>query len=314
MKGSTEVRVAIAGYGAVASIHARHLAAMSSVRLAAIYGPSEEKARAFAASHGIPVAATRLEVCLAGADAAIIASPSPVHASQAMESLRQGVHTLVELPPCSNAAEAGELGVEARRRGLTLQCAHTSRFLGPYGLLRDWICSDRLGEIEQITYLRHVVLNARSWRDDALLHHAAHAVDVLHFWLGDLLPVGCVTTPSTGDATSVSLLAAAGRERIPTAVSVSYSVPQPCCEMTVVTRRLSVVTDGFSFIRSTGGELLFTGEANLVYEAAIASQDAEFLRACKGEVAGTSWQETLWLMERLDDFRRLATRISEEQS
>lgn len=314
MKGSTDVRVAIAGYGVVASIHARHLAAVPGVRLAGVCGPSPEKAHAFAATHGIPVATTGLDACMADADAAIIASPSPAHTAQALEILRRDAHALVEFPPCSNAAGARQLAVEAERRGLTLQCAHTSRFLEPYRLLRDWICSGRFGEIEQITYLRHVVLNPRSWTDDALLHHAAHALDILHFWFGDLLPVGCVAVPAAAEARSVSLLAAAGRARIPAAISVSYSVPQPRCEMTVVGRRLSVVTDGFSFIRSPSGESLFAGDANQVYEAAIAQQDAEFLRACAGENAGTPWQKTLRLMERLDDFRRLAARVWEDES
>ena len=87
------------GYGAVGSIHADQLAADPGVELAAVYGPKAEKASAFASAHGIKNARTSIAEALAGADVAIVCSPSILHFQQASECLQHGVHTLVELAP-----------------------------------------------------------------------------------------------------------------------------------------------------------------------------------------------------------------------
>lgn len=121
------LRVAISGYGAVAAIHARYLREQDGVQAAAVYGPREEKARAFAEAHGFGRAATSLDDALRDADALVICSPSPQHFAQAEQALDAGVSVLVELPACSSREEAMTLGAKARRRGVVVECAHTDR-------------------------------------------------------------------------------------------------------------------------------------------------------------------------------------------
>jgi 2-hydroxy-4-carboxymuconate semialdehyde hemiacetal dehydrogenase len=121
------LRVALIGYGAVGSIHAASLAKKPGIDLCAVYGPKPEKASAFASAHSIKYTGPTLADACSRADVAIVCSPSIVHFQQARECLQAGLHTLVELPPCEKSSEAEELGAVARRQGVLLGCAHTSR-------------------------------------------------------------------------------------------------------------------------------------------------------------------------------------------
>jgi len=112
------IRVAMIGYGAVGSIHAAKLRKEPDVQLVSVYGPKGEKASSFASTHGIPRACGSVAEALSDADAAIICSPSTAHFEQARECLEHGIHTLVEMPPCENAAEAEESDTPRKAGGL----------------------------------------------------------------------------------------------------------------------------------------------------------------------------------------------------
>lgn len=178
------IRVALIGYGAVAAIHVAQLSMESGIRAVSIYGPNREKASVFAARHGIDGICGSISEAVSAADVAIICSPSRVHLQQAAQCLEQGKSTLVEMPPCETAAEALELSLLARRRTVTLGCAHTSRFVEPFARIKKAIDSRQLGEILDINYARYHKLRERSWTDNALLHHSAHPIDLLIWWCG----------------------------------------------------------------------------------------------------------------------------------
>jgi 2-hydroxy-4-carboxymuconate semialdehyde hemiacetal dehydrogenase len=215
------ISVAMIGYGAVGSIHAAKLRMEPGVQLVSVYGPKGDKASAFAGTHGIPRACGSIAEAVSGADVAMVCSPSTVHFEQARECLELGVHTLVEMPPCQNAAEAEELASLGRRRGVKLGCAHTSRFVSTFARVKKSIESGLLGEIQEISYARYHKLRERSWTDNALLHHSAHPIDLLFYWCGGVEPKGCVGLP---DIRLPHTVAALGRlpSGGPATITVTY--------------------------------------------------------------------------------------------
>jgi 2-hydroxy-4-carboxymuconate semialdehyde hemiacetal dehydrogenase len=296
------MKLAIIGYGAVASIHARKALAQPGLKIAAVSGPRRDKAAIFASTYGIANYTDRLSEALCHAEAAIICSPSAAHFEQACECLKAGIHTLVELPPCGGLQEAERLSELAAERDVLIRCAHTSRYLSPFIRLREILRAGEVGEIEQVSYVRHHVIRERSWTDSALLHHAAHPLDLFIDWFGNVRPLACVVSPDVVSARNVSFL---GRlaSGAPVSVSISYTSRLPRKQMIVVGTRHTVETDGFSYIRSDSDELKFDGDEQLVYEKAIADQDGEFVRACQGERCGVGWEETIKLVELVDLFR-----------
>jgi predicted dehydrogenase len=298
------IRVAMIGHGGVGSIHAAKLEKEPDVRLASVYGPIREEASSFAVTHGIDRVCNSLTEAILDVDAAIICSPSPEHFVQARECLQHRVHTLVELPPCQNAIEAEELAVCARKGGVMLGCAHTSRFLEPYLRVKNAIAQGALGKIQEINYLRCHKLRERSWTDNALLHHAAHPVDLLFFWCGGVEAEGCVALPDVLLPQTVSLLG-----RLPAGGAVTITVTYVSrifqTRLMVVGDKHTVETDGFSYVKSDFPELELRRDEQETYEEAIHLQDIQFLRACQSDGNYVSWENTINLLRVIDRFRAL---------
>lgn len=298
-----KVRVAMMGCGAVAGLHAASVKD-AGAELTAVYSPKLERAEEFARTHGAARACAEVDAALEGVDAAIVCSPSAWHFEQARACLRAGVPTLVELPACGTADEAETLGELARKENVVLGCAHTSRFLEPYARIHGALRDGWLGEIEEIHCIRNPVLRARSWTDDALAHHAAHALDLALDWCGELTPLACATFPRGAAAQTVSLMGRLPSGRAMT-VAVSYGSRLALSLMVVKGMKHTTITDGFSYLRSDGEGVEFAGDETAVYEEAIRRQDALFLKACRGEGTYIPWTETTKLVRCVNRFEEL---------
>jgi 2-hydroxy-4-carboxymuconate semialdehyde hemiacetal dehydrogenase len=290
-----KTRVAMIGCGAVGSIHAANLEKDPGVELVAAYSPNSQTASSFASKFRIGKIGASVGAAIATADVAIVCSPTAVHFEQALECVRAGVHTLVELPPCTEISEAEEMGASAQKHGVFLGCAHTARFLLPYERIRAAVDAGSIGEIQEVNYARYLLPRTRSWTDNALLHHAAHPIDLAIHWCGGLEPMACIAFPDVSLARSASILA-----KLPgggaLVVHVSYSAKLPHSRMVVVGTKHTIETDGFSYLRSDLEDLNFAGNELEVYEQAIGNQDTKFLAACRGTDGFVPWSETLNLI------------------
>ena len=296
------MRIGVIGYGAVAAVHVKGLHGWSA-DVRTIFGPDSERARAFADAHRVPNSTAALDDLLDQCDAAIIASPSGHHFEQAQALLRAGRHCLVELPACSSAAEARTLCALASTGQLTLQCAHTTRFLSGILRLEQWVKSGLLGDIRHVISMRAIPPRRRSWIDDAILHHAAHHIDLLLHWFGDVTPVASVAHPKIEGAQDAALVARLPNGA-PVNLSVSYASRIQETRLTVVGSDHTVTTDGFGFIQSEDADFAWEGDPQECYERAIQVQDRAFLEACSGGPGGVPWHETARLAQCLDVFRR----------
>jgi 2-hydroxy-4-carboxymuconate semialdehyde hemiacetal dehydrogenase len=297
------MRLGIIGYGAVAAIHAKRLRRWGAdPRI--VCGPSRDKSAAFASSNGIPQSTTDLEGAFGECDAVIVASPSDCHYSQALAAVRAGRHCLVELPACSSACEAVDLSQSAAKADVVLQCAHTSRFLQGIIRVTGWLKAGALGDIHHLMSLRAIPPRSRSWLDDAVLHHAAHHIDLMLQWFGPLHPVACVAHPEL-QRSQDAVLAATLENGAPVNLSVSYTSRLRETRLTVVGVEHTVATDGFSVIESDNPAFRWRGDEQENYEAAIEAQDRAFLEACGGRGGGVPWEDTVRLAECLDRFLEL---------
>ncbi len=298
------MKVAMIGHGFVGSIHANRLLSETWVELVAVFGTERDQAVEFARTYGIKNVCSSLKEAASLAEAAIICSPSSVHHEQARESLGYGLPTLVEMPPCGTGKEAEELGQIAASQQVRLQCAHTSRYLSPYRRVSEIIQSGVLGTVQQVDFVRHHKLKERAWTDDALLHHAAHPLDLMFWWFGGIRPIGCAALPQARGAQTVSLLG-----RLPTGapatISITFASKMPHVRMHVVGDRHTVETDGFSYVKSDLENLNFSVPDTESYEQGIHDQDVEFLRSCAGDEVGIHWQEAVKLMETINAFQAL---------
>ena len=93
-----------------------------------------------------PMAAS-IDEALACVDAAVVASPSSLHAEQAETALRAGRHTFVEKPLATTAKAAAAVAELASASGLVCGVAMNLRFHPGLLRLRELIRSAALGEV-----------------------------------------------------------------------------------------------------------------------------------------------------------------------
>jgi len=125
--GAPPLRIGVAGVGHLGSLHAKMLADMPGVRLAAVFDADPERGAAVAAQYGT-VCAPSLDALLDAVDAVTIATTTVSHADVGLRALERGKHVFVEKPITETIGEAGKLCAAAASRHLLLQVGHIERF------------------------------------------------------------------------------------------------------------------------------------------------------------------------------------------
>jgi 2-hydroxy-4-carboxymuconate semialdehyde hemiacetal dehydrogenase len=189
------MKVVLAGEGAIARQHAAAINGIEGVEIACLVGGEAGETERFAAEHGIPHWSLDLDECLArrDIDAVVLATPTPLHADQAMRALRAGKHTLVEIPMADNITDAAALVRMAQASGRVAMACHTRRFNPSHQWIHAQVAAGEL----QIQHLvastlfmrrenRNALGQARSWTDHLLWHHACHTVDLFAHQTGEV--------------------------------------------------------------------------------------------------------------------------------
>ena len=170
------------------------LACIDGVEVVSLVGGVEEATRKVADERDIPHWSLDLEAGLAqpGVEAVILATPTPLHASQAMQALSAGKHVLVEIPMAENLKEAEALAALQLETGLVAMAGHVRRFNPSHQWIHERIEGGELSiqQLDVQTYFfRRSNLNAlgqpRSWTDHLLWHHACHTVDLFMYQTGE---------------------------------------------------------------------------------------------------------------------------------
>ncbi len=185
-----KVRVAVVGApGAFALKHLDGLKNIDDAEVVAVSGLGDGIQKV-ADDHGIPHAVQGLDAVLAmdDVDAVILATPTPVHAEQAIACLEAGKHTQVEIPMADSLADARAVLAAADASGRIAMAGHTRRFNPSHQWVHDKVTAGEFNiqQMDVQTYFfRRTNINAkgepRSWTDHLLWHHAAHTVDLFAF-------------------------------------------------------------------------------------------------------------------------------------
>ena len=143
------LRVAVIGVGALGKHHARILASLPGVSLAAVVDINRARAEEIAAAHGArPVFdAGQLDGQI---DAVTIAVPTELHARIARPFLEAGIPALVEKPIARTVEEADAMIAAAAGRGAVLAVGHTERFNPAVAAARRVLVDPRFIEVHRL--------------------------------------------------------------------------------------------------------------------------------------------------------------------
>jgi 2-hydroxy-4-carboxymuconate semialdehyde hemiacetal dehydrogenase len=310
------MRVALAGAGAFGLKHLDALTRIDGVEIAAIVSRRLDQAEEVARKYGAALATTELEAVLAlsNVDAVILATPTQMHASQAIATMRAGKHVQVEIPLADNLTDAKSVAATHHETGLVCMVGHTRRFNPSHQWIHRRVVAGELNVLQmdvQTYFFRRTNTNAlgqpRSWTDNLLWHHAAHTVDLFAYQCGaDVVQAHALagpTNPELGIPMDMSIQLKTSRGQICT-LSLSFNNEGPlgtffryiCDHGTYIARYDDLVDGRDEVIDVSGVDVSMDG---------IELQDREFVSAIlEGREPNASVDQVLGCYEVLDRLDR----------
>lgn len=261
---------------------------LGGVRAQWIVSDRIEAARDFARRWKFTDAGTSIDECLndPGVDLVLVASPSPLHAEQAMRAMQFGKDVLVEIPLATSWNDAQQVARVAKDLGRRVWVCHTMRSRGALQMVRAQVQSGQL----HLTQIRGYAgiprrrnqgmdnVGTRTWIDNLLWHHGCHQVDN-SLWVLGMPPVLRVQAlygpvhPTLGMRLDVGLqMSVAGGILI--THSLSYNVEQSSWRLQFIGHEDVLTYDNGSLTNEAGDDLV-AGRPHVD----CAAQNREVLRA-----------------------------------
>jgi 2-hydroxy-4-carboxymuconate semialdehyde hemiacetal dehydrogenase len=187
------IKIVVAGQGAFGIKHLEALQKIEDVQVVSLTGGNQQQTEEVAKKFGIPHWTGNLAESLAqpGVEAAILATPTQMHADQSVQCLRAGKHVQVEIPMSDSVADAERVLKAQQETGLIAMAGHTRRFNPSHQWIHKRIEAGELKVLQmdvQTYFFRRTNMNAlgkpRSWTDHLLWHHACHTVDLFSYQTG----------------------------------------------------------------------------------------------------------------------------------
>ncbi|GAB1257915.1 hypothetical protein NBRC116494_24170 [Aurantivibrio plasticivorans] len=317
------MKLCVAGaMGAFGIKHLDALAAIDGVSVTSLVGTKPDKIAALAAERGIGHATTDLAESLArdDVDGVILATPTQMHASQAIQCLEAGKHVMVEIPMADNIEDSRKLVETQQRTGLVAMAGHTRRFNPSHQWIHNKIQAGELTVQQmdvQTYFFRRTNTNAkgeaRSWTDHLLWHHACHTVDLFQYQTGQqasqLQAMQGPIHPQLGIAMDMSIGMKVPSGALCT-LSLSFNNEGPfgtffryiCDNGTYIARYDDLVDGNENPVDLTGVAVSNNG---------IELQDREFIAAIQeGREPNSSVAQCLPAMETLDGLEKLLDNAS----
>jgi len=306
------MKISMVGRGAFAKKHLAGLARIDGVEVASIVGRVGESTEETAKQFGIPHWTTDLAESLAqpGIDAAILTSPTQVHAAQAEQVMRAGKHVEIEIPIADSLKDSKRILEVQKETGLVAMAGHTRRFNPSHQWIRNKIDAGELKLqhlVVQTFFFRRTNMNAegkpRSWTDHLLWHHACHTVDLFQYQTGEIASdVSCIEGPHHPEL------------KIAMDMSIAMKAPSGAlCTLALSFNNKGPLGTFFRYICDNGTYIarydeLLDGEENPIDVSKVAVstdgielQDREFIAAIKeGREPNSSVAQVLPAMETLD--------------
>ena len=187
------MKICVVGNGAFGKKHLEALSNIEDVEVVCLVGRREEETKKVAVQFNVPNYTLTLEDALKyDFDAAIITSPTQIHAQQAIALMNAGKHVMIEIPMADSIEDAQAIVAKQKETGLVAMAGHTRRFNPSHQYVHNKIKAGELNiqQMDVQTYFfRRTNTNAlgepRSWVDHLLWHHACHTVDLFAYQTGE---------------------------------------------------------------------------------------------------------------------------------
>jgi 2-hydroxy-4-carboxymuconate semialdehyde hemiacetal dehydrogenase len=190
------MKVGVAGQGAFGVKHIEAIQNIPGIEVITLSGGNQAATEEVAKKFKIPHWTGDLGESLKqpGLEAVILATPTQMHADQAVECLKAGKHVQVEIPMADSLADSERILKAQQETGLIAMAGHTRRFNPSHQWVHKRIQSGEL-TIQQMNvqtyFFRRTNMNAagkpRSWTDHLLWHHACHTVDLFQYQTGQTI-------------------------------------------------------------------------------------------------------------------------------
>lgn len=183
------MKICVFGNGAFGKKHLSALKNIDDAEVICLVGAREEGTKKVAEEFGVPSWTIDFEKALTmDFDAAIIATPTQIHAKQAIALMNAGKHVMIEIPMADTLEDAQSIVNVQKKTGLVAMAGHTRRFNPSHQYVHNKIKNGELNiqQMDVQTYFfRRTNTNAlgepRSWTDHLLWHHACHTVDLFSY-------------------------------------------------------------------------------------------------------------------------------------
>jgi 2-hydroxy-4-carboxymuconate semialdehyde hemiacetal dehydrogenase len=189
------MKICVAGQGAFGIKHLEAIAKIDGIEVVSLAGGNPAGTEEVARKFGIPHWTSDLAESLKqpGVEAAILTTPTQMHADQGEQCMRAGKHVMIEIPIADTLKDSERLVRVQKETGLIAMGGHTRRFNPSHQWIRKRILSGEL-KIQsmdvQTFFFRRTNMNAagkpRSWTDHLLWHHACHTVDLFQYQTGEI--------------------------------------------------------------------------------------------------------------------------------
>ncbi len=188
------MKVGVAGQGAFGVKHIDAIQNIPGIEIITLSGGNQAATEEVAKKYKIPHWTGDLGESLKqpGLEAVILATPTQMHADQAVQCLKAGKHVQVEIPMADSLADSERILKAQKETGLIAMAGHTRRFNPSHQWVHKRVTSGdfKVQQMNVQTYFfRRTNMNAagkpRSWTDHLLWHHACHTVDLFAYQTGE---------------------------------------------------------------------------------------------------------------------------------
>jgi predicted dehydrogenase len=169
----SKIRVAVIGAGVFGRHHLRVLSQSLNATLVGVVDADPERAAMAAAEHNCLTFATLGEL-QGNIDAAVVATPTSLHAEVGCELLESGIDVLVEKPIAADLASARRLVGTAAKHERMLQVGHLERFNPAVAALKKITDIPLFFEIHRLS-----LFSPRSLDVDVVLDLMIHDLDIV---------------------------------------------------------------------------------------------------------------------------------------
>lgn len=197
---------AIIGTGAIASIHAKAIAAIPNARLVGVFNRTNEKAVAFAKEYDCKAYGSLEELLdTDDIDIVCICTASGLHRDPALKAIQAGKHCLIEKPLEVTLEKSDEIIKAAAEKEVKVGVIYPTRFHPASQHIRGALDENRFGDLvlgsAYVKWSRDEKYYASAdwrgtWEFDgggALMNQAIHSVDMLQWYMGPVESVQAIT-------------------------------------------------------------------------------------------------------------------------